>query len=200
MALFYDGLGRTIRTLAPDGTEARTIYGKAKPHATIANKSLPILENPSPWISYAFDANDLAPLTHPTDTSVPTDHHYTPASAEIDPLGRTIKTTTRNYKNAAVEEIIVENTYDIRGNLLSIKDPLGRTSLFGFVYDYANQPLRSQSLDSGLTTTVYNALGQPLEATDAKGARVLTVADELSRPTVLPMHRFGRLPEGFIRR
>ena len=190
VTLFYDGLGRTIRTLAPDGTEARTIYGKAKPHATIANKFLPILENPSPWISYAFDANDLAPLTHPTDTSVPTDHHYTPASAEIDPLGRTIKTTTRNYKNAAVEEIIVVNTYDIRGNLLSIKDPLERTSVTT-IYDYANQALKTTSIDTvddidpqlpGSAKVVYNAAGQVLETWDTSGAKSLSVVDELGRP------------------
>jgi YD repeat-containing protein len=43
--------------------------------------------------------------------------------------------------------------------------------------------IRSEQIDSGITTVIYNANGQPVEQNDAKGSFALHAYDALGRPT-----------------
>jgi len=126
--MYYDPLGRVVKTVNPDKSEQRVIYGVP------TSLNTPASFVPTPWENYAYDANDLAPLTNPTGSNVPASHYYTPKSSETDPLGRTIRTTeyfdNSNYANT----IEMRYFYDVRGNLLLVKDPYYRT-VFEHVYD-----------------------------------------------------------------
>src|SRR5690606_6278136 len=88
--MYYDPLGRVIRTKNPDNSEQRVIYGI--PNAL----DTPNIFAPTSWEQYTYDANDLAPLTNPTNSNVPASHYYTPKSGLMDALGRTIE--TREHK------------------------------------------------------------------------------------------------------
>jgi hypothetical protein len=95
IVMFYDPRGQAIRTLNPDGSEQRVIYGIPE------DLSTPEQFKPTPWEAYTYDANDLAPVSKsPEEASLenaaPVSHHFTPASIEIDALGRTIKAVERN--------------------------------------------------------------------------------------------------------
>ena len=83
--IYFDALGRPQRTVNPDATEQRVVYGV--PNAL----NTPNAFAPSPWERYTYDALDLAPITHPTLPAAPSD--YTPKSELIDALGRTVRTT-----------------------------------------------------------------------------------------------------------
>jgi RHS repeat-associated protein len=191
--MFYDPLQRVIRTVNPDNSEQRVIYGK--PNAL----NMPGNFAPGPWENYTYDSNDLAPLTNPTGSNGPSAHYYTPKSSEVDALGRTVKTTeyfdNSNYNNT----IVMQYSYDIRGNLLVVKDPYGR-NVFEHIYDLrtprkgdpdsgsgGNQqplpPLWTKHIDKGERTVLFDALGKPIESHDAKGARGLSAYDVLQRPT-----------------
>ena len=103
------------------------------------------------------------------------------------PLGRTIKAVERNREPLAapespVEEFVTRTTYDIRGNVLTITDALGREAFRDHVYDYANRNLRMDSIDAGLRKTVLDALGGVIEQRDSKGALTLHGYDALNRP------------------
>jgi RHS repeat-associated protein len=178
--IYYDALGRPQRTLNPDGTEQRVVYGV--PNALNTPGSF----KASPWERYSYDANDLAPLTHPSDTSVPSAHHWTPKSEVIDALGRTVKTTEHNAHYDADEEeyqsVVMRYAYDIKGQLLVVTDPLNR-ACFTHKYDTAGNNLWTEHLDSGEKKLVVDAQGKPLYSSDAKGAAVYTAYDELQRPT-----------------
>jgi RHS repeat-associated protein len=181
VVMYYDSIGRAVRTLNPDGTEQRVVTGIPVALDVLTNFS------PTPWESYTYDANDLAPLTHPSDTTVPNGHHYTPRSAKIDALGRMVESIDRNWDGTAVEEIVMRYAYDIRGNTLRVDDALkvagaSRPSAFAHVYDLANQPLKTTHIDGGVKTVVINAAGLPVEMRDAKGALVLNTYDQLLRP------------------
>src|SRR5207253_2459720 len=76
------------------------------------------------------------------------------------------------------------STYDIRGNVLSVTDPLGRVA-FSYVYDLANRPLQVTQLDGGERLSVIDAAGNGVEKRDAKGALVLGSYDVLNRPVRL---------------
>jgi len=181
--MFYDPRGQVIRTLNPDGSEQRVLYG-----VPIALNT-PDNFNPTPWEAYTYDANDLAPLSTFNEmfltNRAPIWHHFTPASIEIDPLGRTIVAIERNrLEGGNIEEYITRSKYDIRGNLTSVTDALGRLA-FQYTYDLANRNLRTNSIDAGLTRSVLDAMGSPLESRDSKGALILTIYDKLNRPTQL---------------
>ena len=189
-AMFYDPRGRVIRTLNPDGSEQRVIYGVPTDLAS------PDLFAPSPWESFTYDENDLAPLsTDPDGTSLinaaPASHHFTPSSIVIDALGRTVLAVARNRdapENPGdplppIQDLPTQSTYDIRGNVLSVTDALGRHAFYA--YDLADRLLRSDSIDAGLHRMVLNALGNEVERRDSKGALVLQAYDRLQRPVRL---------------
>ena len=93
--MFYDPRGQVIRTLNPDGSEQRVIYGIP------ADLTNPDRFAPTPWEAYTYDANDLAPVSKAPDgtslaNAAPATHHFTPSSIVIDALGRTIVAVARN--------------------------------------------------------------------------------------------------------
>jgi len=187
--MFYDPRGQVIRTLNPDGSEQRVIYGIP------ADLTKPEQFAPTPWEAYTYDANDLAPASfHPTDRlpdgspkpltdRAPATHHFTPSSIMIDALGRTIEAIARNGTDPA-DWFRTRSTYDIRGNVLSVTDALNRVA-FRYVYDLANRPWRIDSIDAGLRRMVLNVLGNETERCDSKGALILQAYDRLQRPSRL---------------
>lgn len=192
VTMFYDPRGQVIRTLNPDGSEQRVIYGVPP------DLNEPDQFEPTPWEAYTYDANDLAPLSEgpqpdgtigPLTERAPTSHHFTPSSVRIDALGRVVESIERNRSEPnnpgdplpPIEEIRTQFSYDIRGNVLTVTDALDREA-FVYSYDLANNALRVDSIDAGLTRTVLDAAGRPLEKRDSKGALALNAYDELNRP------------------
>lgn len=183
--LHYDPRGHVIRTINPDGSEQRAIYGVP---GTISS---PILTNPevfepTPWEAYTYDADDNAGRTHP-ETSRGYQHQWnTPASVVVDALGRTVLTVERNRRLlpdaswAAVEEYRTRSTYDVRGNLLVLTDALNRMTRRR-VYDLLDRPLRTESIDAGVRTSVLDAAGNLIECRDSKGSIALRQYDGLNR-------------------
>jgi RHS repeat-associated protein len=181
-SLFYDPRGQIIRTLNPDGSEKRVIYGFP------ADLRDPEKFTPTPWEAFTYDPNDLAPLSQGPDgaalaSAASAAHHFTPSSTAVDALGRTIEATARNGA-APAARIRTRSTYDIRGNLLAVTDPLDRPA-FRYTYDLADRPLRIESADAGLRRIVLNVMGNEIERRDGKGALRLQAYDRLLRPVRL---------------
>lgn len=186
---FYDARGHAVRTVYPDGTVQRIIFGVP---GTIDAPALtdPDRVEPTPWEAYTYDANDNAGRTDP-GASVGYAHHWdTPASIVVDGLGRTVKAVERNRDARlgpdgappAIEVLESLTTYDTRGNVLTVTDPLGRAASFNHVYDCANRRLRVDNIDAGTRTSVFDARGEAVEQRDGKGALVLHNYDILNRP------------------
>jgi RHS repeat-associated protein len=188
VSMFYDPRGHVVCTLNPDGSEQRVIFGVP---GTISkpNLSKPDTFGPTPWEAYTYDANDNAGRTHPSLSANYQHHWNTPASILIDAQGRTIKMVERNRiapanpgdPLPAIQELITQTTYDVRGNVLTIIDALGREAFLDHVYDYANRNLRMESIDAGVRRTVLDAAGGLTEQRDSKGALILHTYDNLNR-------------------
>lgn len=171
---YYDARGQLLRSIAPDRSERLIVNGVP------ADLGDPGSFVPTAWESYTYDANDNAGRTHATTTGGYKSHWNTPTSTVIDALGRKITTTDRNGPSAS-DWYTTKHGYDIRGNLLSAIDTYGRT-MFAYAYDCANRAIRTVSLDGGSSILVNDALGEPVEQSDAKGATVLHAHDAALRP------------------
>jgi RHS repeat-associated protein len=174
--LFYDPRGQVIRTLNPDGSEQRVVLGVP------VELGDPDGYAPTAWESYTYDANDNAGRTHPETSTAFQDHWNTPGSVEVDPLGRPVVAVARN----AVTDhdgawFATRSTYDIQGNLVSITDAQGREA-FRYRFDLAKRRWRMDSIDAGRRDTVPDALGNPVEGRDSKGAFTIGAFDVLHRP------------------
>ncbi|WP_088278264.1 SpvB/TcaC N-terminal domain-containing protein [Ideonella sp. A 288] len=192
--MFYDAIGRVVRTLNPDGSEQCVIHGIP---GNLADPPLGPLDSdkfsPTPWEAYTYDANDNAGRTHAGQEPHGRyrQHYNTPASAEVDGLGRTVRAVARHRgppdaggNLPPLEDHVTRSTYDIQGNLTGIRDALGRLA-FGYLYDLANHPLHTLSIDAGSQWTVWDAAGNAIEHRDAKGALQLRSSDALHRPVRL---------------
>lgn len=183
---FYDPLGRVIKSCFPDGSEQSVVFGIPK------QLHRPEDYLPSPWEVYTYDPNDNAERSGHGD-QVDESHWNTPASTEVDALGRTIKAVARNREKqpdgswSPIQEYTTYSNYDIRGNLLTVTDALGRLA-FQYFYDLTfdeeegAQLWRTDSIDAGRNMTIYNAVGMEMESRDGKGARNLSAYDPLDRP------------------
>lgn len=184
-------LDRVVKTVNPDNSEQRVIFGVPNALNTPNNFT------PTPWENYSYDANDLAPLTNPNN-NVPQSHWFTPKSSLVDALGRTIQTTEHKaHYNADTEEyenVVMRYLYDIRGNLLEVRDPYNR-KVFEHIYDLRPPredengeqqplpPLWTRHIDSGESTVVLDVMGKVVESEDAKGAKTLNGFGVMNRPT-----------------
>jgi RHS repeat-associated protein len=173
--IFYDPRGQMIRTLHPDGSEQRVIYGVP---TDLRN---PDVFTPTPWETYTYDANDNSGRTHPAASTSYQNHRNTPVGTTVDALGRTVETVERNGPNPATDWYVSRSAYDIRGNLISVTDPLKRV-VFEYVYSLTNRPLRVESIDAGIRRSVLDAVGNVVETRDSKGALLLRAVDVLNRP------------------
>ncbi|MFC6939741.1 SpvB/TcaC N-terminal domain-containing protein [Salinirubellus sp. GCM10025818] len=191
--MYSDPRGQVIRTVNPDGSEQRMLFG------TLEEKLLdePDEYTPTPWEGFTYDANDNAGRTHGEDPNLAIDAHFhppegyqhhwdTPASSVVDALGRTVETVERNRRSIEdpVDFLRISTTYDIRGNVLTVTDAMDRKA-FSYNYDLADSPLRIDSIDAGIRVTVLDAVGNEVERRDSKGAIVLQAYDELNRPVRL---------------
>lgn len=180
--MFYDPRGQLVKTVDPDGSVRRVIFGVPRRLDT------PDDFVPTPWEAFTYDANDNAG-SFPGDHHVPQSHFATPTSIELDALGRTIESVARNGSSPA-DEVVSRSRYDIRGNRLSVTDPAGRLA-FEYVYDLDNtdrrspRTLRERSIDGGVKAFVFDASGHEIERRDSKDALVLQAYDEVDRPVML---------------
>jgi RHS repeat-associated protein len=186
--LYYDPRGHVIRTVNPDGSEQRVVYGVP---GTVASPDLanPDIFEPTAWEAYTYDANDNVGRTHPLTSMSYQQHWNTPSSIVIDALGRTVKAIERNREKqngswSPIVEYTTLSTYDILGNLLTVTDPLGRTA-FSYTYDFLKRILSAQSIDAGARLSITDAIGKLVEQRDAKGALILHSYDALNRLTRL---------------
>src|SRR6266516_2112360 len=181
LVFFYDALSRVVRTVNPDGSETRMVYGVCPSPIDIDK---PDAFEPSPWEVYKFDENDNAgrtPLAAGADTTDVT-HYNTPTSFTIDAFDRVIEKVYRNSVTAGPEWYTVRHEYDIRGNITRTYGEAGRLAVTN-VFDLADREIRSDQLDAGVRRSVLDVTGRLIERRDGRGALVLNARDGLNRLT-----------------
>jgi RHS repeat-associated protein len=183
MAMFYDPRGQPIRTINPDGSQRRILFGVP------SERSDPDRVMPTPWVTTVYDENDLAAhSTAPDGGSLagraPASHHDTPTLTVIDALGRTVCQLAQGGADPATDGHLTRTSYDVRGNVLTATDEHGRTA-FANTYDLTDRPLRTTSIDGGAQAAVRDAAGNLIHSVDARECVTLRTYDQLNRLTAV---------------
>lgn len=215
--MYYDAVGRLVRTELPDGTFSRVEF--------------------SPWHVLTFDANDTVlesqwhqkrgapeptqPLlsTASPDTRaawLAAQHANTPALTILDSLGREVISVAHNrYVNShgaqGEEKYVTFTKLDAEGKPLWIRDARGNlvmryitgnrkdgpysfTEAYDFqphdyspCYDIAGNLLFQHSMDAADRWMLNDSAGQPLYAWDSRTNLLHTTYDVLRRPVTLEL-------------
>ena len=215
--MYYDAVGRLVRTELPDGTFSRVEF--------------------SPWHVLTFDANDTVlesqwyqnrgapnPAQPLLSTASPgtraawlaAQHANTPALTILDSLGREVISVAHNrYVNShgaqGEEKYVTFTKLDAEGKPLWIRDARGNlvmryitgnrkdgpysfTEAYDFqphdyspCYDIAGNLLFQHSMDAADRWMLNDSAGQPLYAWDSRTNLLHTTYDALRRPVTLEL-------------
>jgi RHS repeat-associated protein len=161
--IYYDPLGRVLRTDLPDGSYTRTVW--------------------TPWLQQVWDNNDtvadsdwrtaaLAGDDGEEDAATKTDEHAgTPTTMHLDTLARPCCTVQQN-RHIDTGTWVTDDPYishvalDIQGNRLAITDARELTAQT-YTYNMLQAVALQTSMDSGTHCLLADAAGQPLYSWDA---------------------------------
>ncbi|HMQ89417.1 MAG TPA: SpvB/TcaC N-terminal domain-containing protein, partial [Flavilitoribacter sp.] len=202
--IYYDALGRNIKTLLPDGTFSRVEFDSWQQRTFDPNDT--VLD--SDWykdrIERRIDAQLLAdgkdPLKEKAAAEKTAWHHNTPGRLYLDTLGRPVLSVGHNrvYERNAFGAItgardelystLVE--LDIEGNTRKVIDAKGN-AVMQYAYDLLGHRVYQNSMDAGEKWMLQNLAGNPIRHWDSKGHIFSTRYDILQRPTEIRLQTTG---------
>jgi RHS repeat-associated protein len=177
--LYYDAVGRNIRTLFPNGTFTRVEF--------------------DPWMQKVFDANDTVkesqwysehgspdPATQPEPLNDPArraawlaaKHADTPGAVHFDSLGRPVYAVS-DYGGGKTAAVRTES--DLTGRVSKMFDQEQREVASGLV-GMAGTPIVGESAEKGRRWTFQSVLGDLVKMWDEHGRQFRTEYDILHRP------------------
>ncbi|MFG2561634.1 DddA-like double-stranded DNA deaminase toxin [Streptomyces sp. NPDC048496] len=180
----YDGLGRVVKeTPYLKWVDPKTKESYSKAYEDRATK-------------YEY-GEDWSKVVQPQG-----DSSYT---VFTDALGRTVRTDTVNPA-APGGFTSTSYDYDAHGQLEKATASADTTHPWTWTYDHQGKLLTATDPDAGATSTEYDAFGRVLTLTNARGIKVWSGYDELSRPkqqrlnsaagTVLADYTYDTVPGG----
>lgn len=178
--MYYDAVGRNVRTVVPDGTFARTEF--------------------EPWRQRTFDPNDTVlasqwyadrgspdPAISPEPVNDPprraawlaAKHAGTPITAHADSLGRSVYMVS-DYGGGMTSAVRSES--DLTGRLSRLFDQVGRVVGSSFA-TMSGAAIQAESAEKGKRWILMNVLGAVVRSWDEFGRRFRVGYDLLHRPT-----------------
>jgi RHS repeat-associated protein len=194
--MYYDAMGRAIKTEMPDGTFSKVEFDSWKQSVYDANDT--VLE--STWyhnrINRLIDDELIAAFKDPVREEIAGNkaafHARTPNVLHFDTLGRPVLSIdhNKNITTAADEFYRTKVLLDVKGNLRSVTDAreLPENSNKGntvmqYKYDMLGNLVYHNSIDAGQRWLLINILGKPLRTWDERDHEFQYFYDTLHRPT-----------------
>lgn len=187
--LYYDAMGRNIRTLSPNGTLSRVEF--------------------NPWMQKIFDGNDTVtesqwyaergspnpaeeaePLNDPERRAawLAAKHTGTPGVFHLDSLGRPVYGVS-DYGGGLTATARTES--DLTGRFFKVFDQLQREVSNGF-NGMTGIPIWSESAEKGRRWLLPNVLGAVVKTWDEHGREVRVEYDNLHRPLSTFVQELGQ--------
>jgi RHS repeat-associated protein len=186
--LYYDAMGRAVKTEMPDGSFSKLEFDSWKQTVYDANDS--ILQ--SSWYTNRtnrlIDAVLLAEGKDPVKEKIAADkaakHANTPNTLHFDTPGRPVLSVehNRNIQTDADEFYFTKIKLDIEGNQRSVTDARGNT-VMEYKYDMLGNKVYQNSMDAGQRWLLVNILGNPLRSWDERNHEFQYFYDVAHRPT-----------------
>ena len=175
--LYYDAMGRNIRTELPDGTFIKTEFDAWKQSSYDANDT--VLD--SSWYTkrMALGNNNKEKQAAKKAEA----HANTPAVQHFDTLGRPVLSIDHN-KDEANADLFHHTTVDLdaEGNLRKVTDARGNV-VMSYKYDMLGNMVYQESMDAGKRWLLTNIVGNPLRTWDERNHVFEYFYDILHRPT-----------------
>jgi RHS repeat-associated protein len=177
LELFYDPMGRVVKTKYPDGGFEKVVFDGWKQQHYDRNDT--VLE--STWY---IDRNSPTPNgpepANPAQRAawLAAQHADTPQTIHLDALARPFLTIDNNGTLGKYE---TKNSYDIQGNITAVIDAKARL-ITTHRYNLLNEPIHTWNMDAGERRLLSNAMNNPIRGWDSRGQAVRTLYDALQRP------------------
>lgn len=185
--MYYDAMGRMVKTEMPDGTFSKTEFNSWK--QSVYDQNDTVLD--SSWYNKRFnrliDAELMAvgkdPVKEQLAAQKAAKHAYTPNVQHFDTLGRPVFSVehNKNMGSDADEFYYTRANIDIEGNLRGVIDPRGNV-VMSYKYDMLGNKVSHSSMDAGQRWLLSNILGNPLSTWDERGHKFQYCYDILHRP------------------
>jgi RHS repeat-associated protein len=188
--MYYDPVGRVVRTEMPNGTFTKVEFDCWRQLDYDPNDTV----EESDWYDRRTnsDRDDtlVGDLAEEDAAAKALEHYNTPSLSLLDSLGRPVLSRADNgWKIVMVEGIPTQvrqiyDTYtqlDIESKPRSVTDARGNTAV-SFKYNMCNVPCYQNHIDSGERWLLANVLNNPCLKKDAKGNVFTNIYDELNRP------------------
>jgi len=180
--MYYDALGRMIKTEMPDGTFTKVEFDSWK--QVIYDQNDTVIQ--SDWYNKRYnrliDARLIAEGKDPAKEQAAAkksgDHANTPTEQHFDTLARPIL-QIENNGTANLYNTITE--HDIEGNLRSVTDARNNV-VMSYKYDMLGNMVYQNSMDAGKRWLLHNIVGNPLRNWDERNHEFQFTYDILHRP------------------
>ncbi len=190
--MFYDAVGRLIKTEMPDGTFSKVEFDSWKQKVFDANDTVV----DSDWYKRRTDNTRSDFITNANEQLAATKaakHFNTPNSLHFDTLGRPILSIdyNKNSSTNADEFYRTKIKLDVEGNLRTVVDAreIAENALKGnivmqYKYDMLGNLVYQNSMDAGQRWLLTNILSKPLRTWDERNHEFQYFYDDpLHRPT-----------------
>lgn len=200
--IYYDAVGRVIRTEAPDGSYSRVDFSPWQVTSFDANDT--VLEADNNW--FAKKSSAAASVADQRAARLAAEHANTPAITLLDTLGREVITIAYNKVNGRDEKYLTFTKLDTEGKPLWVQDARGNRVMqyvtpplpagphpwddpanlkpqgVAPCYDIASNLLFQHSMDAGDRWLLNDAAGKPILAWNSRGFRTRATYGALHRP------------------
>ncbi|GAA0193477.1 hypothetical protein GCM10009122_56410 [Fulvivirga kasyanovii] len=185
--LYYDSIGRLVKTEFPDGTLSKVMFDSWKQVSFDQNDT--VLE--SDWynnrINNLIDPELIAQGKNPAKEKQAAQkaaaHADTPAYLYLDSLARPVLSVEHNGLDAAVKDKLYTTfiALDVEGNTRAVLDARGN-AVMAYQYDMLGHRVYQSSMDAGERWVLNNLTGNPIYRWDSRGHVFSFEYDAIQRP------------------
>jgi RHS repeat-associated protein len=180
--IYYDAMGRPIRTELPDGSFTRVEFNNWKQLGWDANDT--VID--SDWYKRRTDntrADFITDIKEQQAAAKAALHAGTPGQLHLDAQGRQVLSVEHNKNTVTLADelynTIIEQ--DVEGNVLAVTDARGNR-VMEYRYDMLGNKVYQQGMDTGKRWLLANVTDKPLRTWDERSHEFQFTYDVLHRP------------------
>lgn len=192
--LYYDGMGRNMKTVMPDKTFSKVEFDAWTQRSFDPNDTVLESEWYSDRINFLSDAQLIVDGKDPDKereaAHKAAEHANTPEHLFLDSLGRPIVSAEHNRTEGQDEFYLTRIVLDVESNTKEVIDARSNT-VMSYKYDMLGHRVYQKSMDAGERWMFNNAMGNPVKSWDQRHQTFSATYDKIQRPLEMKIVRQG---------